>query len=275
MRTIDDIYASRCYADADGGLLPTFWVVGSVTKEPFSFFGDETTPVPEGAFGVQDTIEKILALNYRLELPVGQFVSGALKRELPDYVYTQNLLKSNIADEGRHFDGFSRAVQSYGSRYINEADELGKMWETVSQDGHPLMTPMVLEVGLFLAALGLLRIAGGKSLSTLAAKVSEDEFRHVLTNRTILDLLGEQPFNPPQNKVQLLRDTLDWVFSSINIPRAFTGVTVNKDFLMKSAFELLYTGLSETFNDLVYIADYSLPFERSNKDLYTRQIGVI
>ena len=271
--SLDDLYISRCRL-TESGYKPTFWSVGEITKEPYTLYGDERRLIkPE--WGVEEAISKILALNYFLELPVGEFVSNAAKRELPDSPHVRSLLKSNIADEARHFEGFDLACKAYQpeANHFIAAEAFKNKWEELSETSHPLMAPLVLEVGLFLASLGFLRVCGGKSLATLAAKVSEDESRHVITNRSLLQNYGENAFNPPQRFVNLLKETLEWIFQSVSIPRRILGVKWDVDYFLSVSNDLLTTGDNPRFNSVVYISDHRMPFELSNCKMYDRVLA--
>jgi hypothetical protein len=271
VRTIEQLYLERCYKNDDGRFVPNFWVPQPVKLSPFTLYGDDNSPVLD-EWGVGSVIEKILALGLRLELPVGEFVNAATKKDLPDDPFIKKLLTSNVSDEARHYEGFSSACRNYGVRdcVIEETKTIESYWQATVNDCHPLETAQVLEVGIFLVTLGILRVAGGKELATMAARISEDESRHTVSNRTALHIMGIDPTNPPKRLRSLTYETLDWVLEGLDIPEDEVGEPFNKDFCLRASEELIRTGRALDYDSVVFLADHLLPFECRNIDLYSR-----
>ena len=61
--------------------------------------------------GSEDAIRRALAIRH-MELPVGEFISEALDKEVPDY--SRELLLSNVKDEERHDQALGYIVDAYG-----------------------------------------------------------------------------------------------------------------------------------------------------------------
>ena len=272
MTTLTDLYKSRCY-EKNGKLIPHFWQPQPVEKAPLTLFGDDDLEVkPE--WGVEPVIERILALNYHLELDVGEYVREASKDDLPDDPMVKPLLKANVADEAKHELGIKEAIKTYpvSQEYLDEAKRIATRWSEDTQHYHPIVAPFSLEVGVFLNVLGMLRLAGGKELANIGARIAEDEARHTQVNRTVLAHQGYKPYNPPEKVRHLVWDTLDWVFSGVDIPEDEVGERVNLDFMKWASDSLIETGEAMEFDDMVYCSDHLLPFEASNSKQYSRTV---
>lgn len=273
MLNYDYLYQSRCNSKG----VPTFWKPLPMTKTPFVLFGDDDL-ICDPSWGVESTIKRILALGLHLELPVGKWVTEGRKQlrdELPESA--AKLLHSNIRDEATHDQGFRYAADAYGISYTGnlsteyvEAGVIADAW--LSNTDHPLAKAALSEVGIFLVTLGIMRLCGGESLCTLAAKISHDEARHVTTNRSVLRDLGMHPEAPVQSLEKLRRETIDWVFQDLNIPADDLGedTDINVDYLLGQSDLLVTTGKAEHLNDLVMFSDYNPPFEVTNASMYDR-----
>jgi len=271
MQTIQDVYASRCYRDGDR-LIPHFWTPKPFVASPFTLFGDDRSPVRE-EWGVGETLSLIIGLQLCLELPVGDFVNSArLGGDLPSGEVWRLLLQSNAKDEVGHQGGFEYAAAVYPVAENHQliCEVVGDRWIEIQKRYHPLLAPMVLEVGVFLVLLGVLRIVGGRSLMNLAARVAVDEARHTTTNVSGLLALGIDPYNIPKELDDLRRDTLELVVANLDVPEEKLGDRLNKDFLIRASDELIQQGIAPDFDDLAFVADRSLPFEISNEETYSR-----
>lgn len=270
MKTLKQLYLERCYLTDEGKPVPHFWAPQPIKSAPFTLYGDERSPVLE-EWGVAPVIEKVLALGLELEIPVGEFVNAATKKDLPAEPFAKKLLASNAADEARHYEGFYSAAIAYGIRaeVAAQAKAIAAQFKTINSC-HPLEPAQILEVGLFLITLGFLRLAGGKELATMAARISEDESRHTLGNRTALYLMGINPAKPPKRLISLTDQVIDWTFGNLNIPEEEVGEKFNKDFCLRASHELIATGYAADYDSVVFVADHTLPFEVRNRDLYSR-----
>ena len=264
------LFLDRCIETQAGGIKPTFWNPLPISEEPLCLYGDEDSQVlPE--WNCDRAIRRLIALGLELELEVGEFVREASTKDLPGDLYLRKLLQTNIADEAKHFKGFSYAAKAYNvdSEKL-EASSLRNYWQTLANKHHPLLIAMALEIGVFLPFLGCSRLFGGKSIATLSRKIAEDEFRHVITNRTLLDDLGIDCWNLPGDVNKAIAETISWGLNGLAIPESELDEDFNLDFVLRASRELVKTGQAEDYNDLVYMADHVLPFEVSNVSQYDR-----
>lgn len=215
-------------------------------------------------------VKRLITLALELEVEVGQFVIKGLKRELPQADKELiPLLKSNAADEARHFQGFQYAAETYGYSNDKESEELSQAWVKLaeSESTHPIHIAGLVEVSVFLISLGLLRIVGSPSLSKLAMEVAKDENRHVKTNQAVsggLGLWGQ----PSRYQQDLIDTTLEWVWGEglqgVSVPKQ-----LNLDNLKKYSRELVTNLHSPEFDSLTRYSYHHLPFELPNDYLYT------
>ena len=237
----------------------------------FCLYGDEDLPVDPG-WNCENVILKLLAAGLELELEVGEFVREASDRDLPDDLFIKKLLLSNVADEAKHYKGFNYARQRYEipNAFLKEASQLRDRWNDLANTEHPLLVAMAMEIGVFLPYLGCTRLFGGKSLSSMSRKIAEDEYRHVITNRTAIEALGYNSYQLSGSIKTAIADSIAWAIDDLNIPEAETGEEFNLDFVMRASNELIETGAAEDFNDCILLSDHVLPFENSNVSQYDR-----
>lgn len=267
---VEALYRSRCTTKSDASLMPTYWRPQPLKYVAPCLFGDTRKQLSdEQAEQASKSMRRCIALGLELELPVGQFLMAATKQDLPQIEWLKELLISNIADEAAHYAGFKYAAQAYApdiehSDEYAEAVAIRKQWEHLASTAHPLTVAGTLEVGVFLTTLGLMRIIGGPELSLNAVKISEDEARHVRINRSIARKMGDSIKQLP-----LIDETLRWVVGDLSIKVA-GNQAVDFAFLRQSSQDLIETGISQDLDDLCNIQMHQLPFERRNRDLYTR-----
>jgi hypothetical protein len=266
MITFQDLYTERCYQTSEG-LKPHFWKPQEFAYSQPSLMADENRPL----YSVDRVISKTIALGLCLEIPVGEFVLEATKKDLPDDPFVKKLLKTNITDEAAHFKGFTFASNVYPVHrdHLLQAKEFEQIWCALGY--HPISIAAHLETAVFLITLGGLRLFGGKNLCNMASQIARDERRHVAANRGVVKALSLE-FNAKLKP--LIELTLDWVFDDLNIAKSETGIAINKDFMIKSGIELFETGQAKKLNNLVNFVSHDLPFENSNASLYSREIEV-
>jgi hypothetical protein len=175
------------------------------------------------------------------------------------------LLRSHIADEARHDLGFKLAAKAYSITSKPEAEELADSWKSL--DLHPIVPAAALEVGVFLCSLGAMRLFGGSSLSHMAAQIARDEYRHVAVNTAIMQSLH---LSFDKQILELINETVGWIFQGVSIPDSETGIPVNSEFFRRSSMELIETGAASDLDDLTNYTAHLLPFEISNQALYSR-----
>jgi hypothetical protein len=267
MATYESLYKSRC-TQKDGKDIPLFWKPQRLIGKPLTLFADDTCLVsPE--WGCESVISRILALGLHCEIPVGDFVRDAGKRDLPDNPILPVLLRSHVADEAQHDLGFRLAAEAYpiDKLHLAEASEIAKQWQSL--DVHPIVPAAALEVGVFLASLGGMRLFGGGSLSNMAAKIAQDEFRHTSVNMAVMLDLG---LDFTSTILRMVDETISWGFQGLLIPESETGVTIDREFFRRASHELIHTGEAQDLDDLVNYTDDESSFEIPNGELYSRGI---
>lgn len=259
-----------------------FWQPLPLDKEPFTLFGMNSQPVRPRVWGVEKTVERIIALGLVLELPVGQWVMTARTAEKKNEESKFNsdileLLASNIKDEHGHAKGFTYAEEAYpvSAEIKKEADTLAQKWLDLDVD--TLWKAAVGEAGIFLGTLGCLRLFGGKSLFKMADAIAQDEARHVKTNMSLLNLLGfdTSEAGTPQSLKDLWEETVRWVYQDLKIPgsEVYQLEDVDLNYMLRVSKEMLFNFGSKDFEKLVTIYQHNLPFEIGNEVLYTHVTG--
>ena len=267
MATFQSLYASRCTTKNDK-LVPVFWKPQPIALDPLTLFADDDCPTkPE--WQCNDAIQRIIALGLHCEIPVGEFVQDAGKGDLPSDPILPTMLRSHVADEAAHDLGFKLAAEKYkpGEQHLVDAKFLANQWQSLPS--HPIVPAAALEVGVFLASLGAMRLFGGNSLSHMASQIARDEYRHVAVNMAVMRGLGLE-FNT--RILNLIDDTVSWVFTDLNIPAHETGIVVDREFFRRSSCELIETGTARDLDDLTSYTSHYLPFEISNAALYSRAV---
>ena len=259
--SIRDLYLSRCKI-VDGKPCPTFWIPSEVDYYPICLYSDLDRQADPLAVNL---VKRLVALGLGLEIEVGNYVLAGLSKELPKAdPELVPLLKSNVSDEARHFKGFSMANATYGSS-SKGLQPLINDWTKATQLHHPVAVAGILETGVFLISLGLLRIVGSPSLSRLAMAIAEDEFRHVLTNHAVSNGLGIWKSTVKANQ-DLLDNTLEWLWGE-GVEGVPNGLSL--DSLKRYSRELLADLNSPDFDNLTYYTYHNLPFELPNEYMYS------
>ena len=122
--------------------------------------------------GAEDLFGRCLALRV-LEIPVGEFVTEASKKEFNVPQESLDLFISNITDEEVHDKQLQYAHDAYKvttSTMQREANEILQQW--IDLDDHPLIKAMILERSIFFIILPMLRMFGDTSLRTISQDIS-------------------------------------------------------------------------------------------------------
>lgn len=218
--------------------------------------------------GIADFVYRAIALGLFLELPVGMWVNEARKqlKNMPEKVQNDALhtLAKNIQDETVHYKAFTYAAKAYPkySLYEQEAEQISRHWEFHSDN--PLLLAAVAETAVFIPSLAILRLYGGDSMSTLAADVSRDEYRHVATNRAVLSSISTPLHKVSDSVKEIQESTLRWLVGDFQ----YKSLGIDFDWLNEQADELLYTGAASELEELTVNAEYRPPFENTNKYSY-------
>ena len=194
--------------------------------------------------GGEEVIHRALALRC-LEIPVGDFITQAMRGELPEDRGCIKLLQSNVIDEEKHDIALNYAALAHGvpAAFEREAGRIRDAW--LELDRHPILKAVVLERSVFFVLLPIFRFLGDTGLRTTSADISRDEQTHVAANSLVCDAL-KLTSDPTINRLR--RATISWVIQSLQ------GEADNKhlsqNFWLKCS-DSLYTrgkaeGLSET-----------------------------
>ena len=188
--------------------------------------------------GGEEVIQRALALRC-LEIPVGDFISEAMKGDLPDIEGCRELLLSNVVDEENHDIALNYAAQAHKipTRFEAEADRIKKTW--LELDRHPVLKAVVLERSVFFVLLPIFRFLGDTGLRTTSADISRDEQTHVAANTLVCEELGLKS-DPELNKLR--RATVAWVLQSLK--GESTHKHLSSNFWMASSDSLYTRGKS-------------------------------
>lgn len=120
----------------------------------------------------EDLFGRCLSLRV-LEIPVGDFVTEASKKEFNVPEESLELFYSNIQDEETHDKQLNIAAEVYKvctNKHMAEANEILQQW--LDLDDHPLVKAMVLERSIFFIILPMLRMFGDTALRTISQDIS-------------------------------------------------------------------------------------------------------
>ena len=197
--------------------------------------------------GGEEVVQRALALRC-LEIPVGDFISEAMKGDLPQGVEAEGcreLLLSNVKDEENHDIALNYAAEAHQIpvRFEKEAERIKQAW--LELDRHPVLKAVVLERSVFFVLLPIFRFLGDTGLRTTSADISRDEQTHVAANTLVcqaLDLKTDKALN------NLRRNTIGWVLQSLQGEGSHKHLSSNFWF---NCSDSLYTrgkaeGLSDT-----------------------------
>lgn len=161
--------------------------------------------------GGEEAIQRALALRC-LEIPVGDFISDAMKGDLPDVKGCKTLLESNVIDEEKHDIALNYAAEAHRipEKFEREAQRIKKAW--LELDRHPVLKAVVLERSVFFVLLPIFRFLGDTGLRTTSADISRDEQTHVAANTLVCEALGLKSDKTLNN---LRRATVAWVLQSL------------------------------------------------------------
>jgi len=194
--------------------------------------------------GGEEVIQRALALRC-LEIPVGDFITDAMKGDLPDIKGCKELLESNVIDEEKHDIALNYAAQAHNvpASFEREAAKIRDTW--LELDRHPILKAVVLERSVFFVLLPIFRFLGDTGLRTTSADISRDEQTHVAANTLVCEGLGLTSDKALNN---LRRATVAWVLQSLKSETEQKHLSSN--FWMNSS-DSLYTsgkatGLIET-----------------------------
>jgi len=191
--------------------------------------------------GAEETIYRALAIRH-MELPVGDFITDALKNEVPKASVA--LLQSNVKDEENHDLALGYIANAIGVDPVaeEEAKRLRDAW--IAHPDHTILKALVAERAIFFVLLPFFRFTGDAGLRTVSADISRDEQVHVATNSLVCRELGLN-WSPSLDKLR--KATINWVMQPLkaNDPNKY----LNKKFWLESSDRLMYEGKAPELSD--------------------------
>jgi hypothetical protein len=207
--------------------------------------------------GAEETIFRALAMRH-MELPVGDFITDALKTEVPEAA--RELLQSNITDEENHDLALSYIANAIGTndKAEQEAKRIRDAW--ISHPDHTVLKAMVAERAIFFVLLPFFRFNGDAGLRTVSADISRDEQIHVAANSLVCRELG-LTVSASLDKLRIA--TINWVMQPLS---ASSHKYLDKKFWLDQSNSLMYQGKAE---GLIETQRARMPdfFEHANPNL--------
>ena len=210
--------------------------------------------------GSEDAIRRALAIRH-MELPVGEFITEALEKEVPEHA--RELLLSNVEDEVRHDLALGYIVDAHGIKEDAseelEAKRIRDAW--IAHPDHTITKALVAERAIFFVLLPMFRFNGDAPLRTVSADISRDEQIHVGTNSLVCTELGLSP-SPSLDKLR--KATINWILQPLGINTA--DKYLDKKFWLDASDSLMYQGKAPSFSE-TQRARMPAFFEHSNVNL--------
>ena len=208
--------------------------------------------------GAEETIKRALAIRH-MELPVGEFISQGLEKEVPQSART--LLESNVKDEIKHDLALGFIVESHGSDPIAEMEAIKLRDAWIQHPDHTICKALVAERAIFFVLLPMFRFLGDAALRTVSADISRDEQIHVATNSLVCAELG---LVPSSSLDKLRKATIQWVLQPL--AENNTDKYLSKKFWADASDQLMYQGKAPQFSD-TRAARMPAFFEHANTNL--------
>ncbi len=208
--------------------------------------------------GADETIKRALAIRH-MELPVGDFISEALEKEVPSLA--RELLESNVKDEIKHDIalGYIAQVNGTDSQSEKEAIKLRDAW--IEHPDHTLLKALVAERAIFFVLLPFFRFNGDAALRTVSADISRDEQIHVGSNSIVCAELG---LSASPSLDRLRKATINWILAPLGINT--TDKYLDKNFWLDASDRLMYEGKAPEFSETKR-ARMPAFFEHANQNL--------
>ena len=208
--------------------------------------------------GAEEAIYRALAIRH-MELPVGEFITEALEKDVPDSART--LLESNVKDEIKHDLALGYITNAIGvdEQAELEAFRLRDAWE--SHPDHTILKALVAERAIFFVILPFFRFCGDAGLRTTSADISRDEQIHVACNSLVCADMG---FTPSQSLDKLRKATINWIFQPLG--RNTYDKYLDKKFWLDASDRLMYEGKAPEFAE-TQRARMPAFFEHANTNL--------
>jgi len=208
--------------------------------------------------GAEEAIYRALAIRH-MELPVGEFVTEALEKGVPDSARV--LLESNVKDEIKHDQALGYITNALGvdSQSEYEALKLRDAWE--AHPDHTILKALVAERAIFFVILPFFRFCGDAGLRTTSADISRDEQIHVACNSLVCADMGLRWSNSLD---KLRKATINWIFQPLG--RNTYDKYLDKKFWLDASDRLMYEGKAPEFSE-TQRARMPAFFEHANTNL--------
>ena len=210
--------------------------------------------------GAEETIKRALAVRH-MELPVGEFISEGLEKEVPSLA--RQLLESNVKDEIKHDLALGYIVDAYGIREDAkeelEAKKLRDAW--IAHPDHTITKALVAERAIFFVLLPFFRFNGCAAMRTVSADISRDEQIHVGANTLVCHELGLSA-SPSLDKLR--KATINWILQPLGTNTY--DKYLDKKFWLDASDRLMYEGKAPEFSD-TKAARMPAFFEHDNTNL--------
>ena len=207
--------------------------------------------------GAEETIKRALAIRH-MELPVGEFITQGLEKEVP--LTARTLLESNVKDEIKHDLALGFIVESHGAdlNAEEEAKRIRDAW--IAHPDHTIAKALVAERSIFFVLLPMFRFLGDAALRTVSADISRDEQIPVATNSLVCAELG---LRPSSSLDKLRKATISWVLQPL---KTSPDKHLDKTFWLDASDRLMYEGKAPQFAD-TKAARMPAFFEHANTNL--------
>jgi len=216
------------------------------------------TTAGELKHGAEEAIYRALAIRH-MELPVGEFIQEALKKEVPEH--SRELLELNAKDELKHDKALGYIANALGTDPTAEAEalRLRDAWE--AHPDHTIVKAVVAERAIFFVLLPFFRFNGDAGLRTVSADISRDEQIHVATNSLVCRELG---LSHSQSLDKLRKATINWILQPLGTNTY--DKYLDKKFWLDTSDNLMYQGKAP---ELVATKSARMPafFEHANTNL--------
>ena len=191
--------------------------------------------------GAEEAIYRALAIRH-MELPVGEFVTEALEKDVPDSARV--LLESNVKDEIKHDQALGYITNALGvdSQSEYEALKLRDAWE--AHPDHTILKALVAERAIFFVILPFFRFCGDAGLRTTSADISRDEQIHVACNSLVCSAMDLRWSNSLD---KLRKATINWIFQPLGTNTY--DKYLNKKFWLDASDRLMYEGKAPEFSE--------------------------
>ena len=183
--------------------------------------------------GAEETIYRALAIRH-MELPVGDFITDALKNEVPEMA--RDLLVSNIKDEQNHDLALGYIANAIGvdEKAEQEALRLRDAW--TAHPDHTILKALVAERAIFFVLLPFFRFNGDAGLRTVSSDISRDEQVHVAANSLVARELN-LTVSPSLDKLR--KATINWILQPLG---SSADKYLDKKFWLDASDRLMYEG---------------------------------